>query len=129
MFTLDQIKLAHSQVKSGADFPKYLQDLKELGVSVYETFVKNGNTNYSGINDYKISSGAKYDELSIAEISNSEDFKNDLKAHQQGKTDYSTFCKDSAKSGVEKWIVDTKKMTCSYYDLAGNEMLVEIIPQ
>ena len=129
MFTLDQIKSSHSKVKSGADFPKFVLEIKGLGVTAYETFVNNGNTNYLGINDYKISSGAKYDELSIAEISNPEDFKNDLKAHQQGKTDYPTFCKDSAKSGVEKWIVDTEKMTCSYYDLAGKEMLVDVIPQ
>lgn len=27
MFTLDQIKAAHNKVKSGADFPAYIQDL------------------------------------------------------------------------------------------------------
>ena len=32
MFTLEQIKLAHSKVKSGADFPAYIKELKALGV-------------------------------------------------------------------------------------------------
>jgi len=54
--------------------------------------------------------------------------KFDLKAHQQGKTDYSTFCSDCAKSGVEKWAVSMEEMTCSYFDKAGNKLLVEVIP-
>lgn len=37
----------------------------------------------------------------MAEKANPEQFKSDLKAHQEGKTDYPTFCEDSAKSGVE----------------------------
>jgi uncharacterized protein YbcV (DUF1398 family) len=56
-------------------------------------------------------------------------FRLDLKAHQQGKTDYATFCNDCAKSGVEKWTVRMDQMTCTYYDKAGNELLVEAIPQ
>ena len=30
MFTLEQIKQAHSQVESGADFPSYIQEIKKL---------------------------------------------------------------------------------------------------
>ena len=33
MFTLDQIREAHSRVKSGADFPKYARELTEMGVT------------------------------------------------------------------------------------------------
>ena len=32
MFTIQQIKEAHSKVKSGSDFPKYVQDIIALGV-------------------------------------------------------------------------------------------------
>ena len=39
MFTLEQIKSAHSKVKSGADFPNYVQDIIKLGVIFYETHV------------------------------------------------------------------------------------------
>ena len=129
MFTVEQIKAAHSKVKSGADFPAYIQDIKKLGVTFYETFVTDGHTDYSGANDYKTSSVAKYDSLTIAPVSNIEQFKTDIKAHQQGKTDYPTFCNDCAKSGIEKWAVCMDKMTCTYYDKAGNEILVEQIPQ
>ena len=129
MFTLEQIKAAHSKVKSGADFPNYVQDLIKLGVTFYETYVSDGHTDYLGTNDYKTSSAPKYSQLIIAEQSDVEQFRLDLKAHQQGKTDYATFCNDCAKSGVEKWTVRMDKMTCTYYDKAGNEMLVEAIPR
>lgn len=128
MFTVQQIKDAHSKVKSGADFPKYIQDIIALGVTAFETFVFDNHTVYYGINNFQTSSEGFFETLTIAEQSNLEQFKADLKSHQQGKTDYMTFLKDCAKSGVEKWIVAMDKMTCSYYDKAGNEMIVEIIP-
>ena len=128
MFTLDQIKAAHSKVKSGTDFPRYIKDLIELGVSSYHTFVTDGHAKYFGKDAYHIKSDTKYPALNVAEKSNSETFINRLKIHQQGQTDYLTFCNDSANNGVEKWIVDTQKMTCTYYDLAGNIMLEEKIP-
>ncbi len=129
MFTIEQIKAAHSKVKSGADFPAYIQDIKKIGVTYYEAFVSDGHIDYYGANDYKTSSDSTYDALTIATTSNIEQFKTDLKAHQQGKTDYPTFCSDCAKSGIEKWVVCMDKMTCTYYDLAGTELLVEQIPQ
>ena len=129
MFTVEQIKAAHSKVKSGADFPAYIQDLKKLGVTSYETYVIDGHTDYFGENDYKTSSSAHYEALNLGDVSNAEQFKADLKAHQQGKTDYPTFCNDCAKSGIEKWAVCMNKMTCTYYDTAGNDILVEQIPQ
>jgi len=129
MFTIEQIKTAHLKVKSGADFPNYVQDLIKLGVTSYETYVSDGHTDYSGKDGYKTSTVQKYSQLIIAEQSDAEQFRLDLKAHQQGKTDYATFCNDCAKSGVEKWTVRMDKMTCTYYDKAGNEILVEAIPQ
>ena len=128
MFTIEQIKAAHSKVKSGADFPAYITDIKQLGVTGYETYVSDGHTDYSGENDFKSSTPAKYDALIISESSNAEQFKDDLKAHQRGETNYLKFCSDCAKSGVEKWIVSMDNMSCTYYDKAGNEILVEAIP-
>ncbi len=55
-------------------------------------------------------------------------FINRLKFHQQGQTDYMTFCNDCAKTGVEMWMVDTKELTCTYYDISGKKMLEEKIP-
>jgi uncharacterized protein YbcV (DUF1398 family) len=86
-------------VKSGADFPAYIQDIKKSGVTQYETF----------------------------EV-NAEQFKIDLKAHQQGLTDYDSFIRSCAKFGIAKWIVRINEMTCTYYDKTGTKILVEEIP-
>jgi uncharacterized protein YbcV (DUF1398 family) len=129
MFTLEQIEKAHEKVKSGADFPKYIQEIKEMGVTVFETWVKDSHTEYFGKNDYRTRSKSQYEILIISETSNLEKFSAQLKAHQQGKTDYYTFCKNCAESGIEKWVVSLEAMTCIYYDKLGNEILVEKIPQ
>jgi uncharacterized protein YbcV (DUF1398 family) len=128
MFTLDQIKAAHGKVKSGADFPEYVQDLIVLGVEKYNTYVSDSHTEYFGKNDYQVKSAPKYAALVVAESGDKEKFHKRLKIHQQGQTDYATFCKDAAESGVEKWTVDMKKMTCVYYDKAGNKIFSEAIP-
>ena len=129
MFTIQQIKKAHSKVKSGADFPQYMQDIIQLGVISFETFVFDNHTDYYGNNNFTISSEGRQEILSVADKSNIEQFKTDLKIHQQGKTDYPIFLADCAKSGVEKWVVVMNRMTCSYYDKSGKEMLVEKIPE
>ncbi len=128
MFTIEQIKEAHSKVKSGADFPQYVQDIIKLGVVRYSTFVTDGQAGYSGENGYHITSPAKYAALEIAPTGNKEQLERDLKAHQAGRSDYSTFCQQAADAGVEKWIVDTVTMTCTYHDMAGNVMVAEVIP-
>jgi len=105
-----------------------MQDIITLGVTSFETFVYDNHTNYYGKKDFQTSSEGFIEILVIADKSNIEQFQSDLKAHQQGKTDYMTFLNDCAKSGVEKWIVVMDGMTCSYYDKAGNEIVAEIIP-
>lgn len=128
MFTIDQIKEAHSNVKSGADFPKFIQELILIGVKSYNSFVADGHTDYFGLDNFKLSSSAKYELLNISNSISKTQFILDLKAHQNGQTDYPTFCNDCAKSGVFKWTVNLTKMTCTYFDSAFNELLVEQIP-
>lgn len=128
MFTLNQIKAAHSKVKSGADFPAYIEDLKKLGITCYETFVDDGHTEYYSANSHQVSSPAQYSSRTVASTANRTQFQTDLKAHQAGETDYQTFCKDCAKSGIEKWVVILDEMTCTYFDKEEDEVLVEVIP-
>ena len=129
MFTVEQIEQAHEKVKSGADFPKYIQNIKQMGVTAFEIWVADSHTDYFGNDDYKISSQPQYKDLVIENGSNNEKFSYYLKIHQQGETDYFTFCKHCAETGIEKWFVCLDKMTCTYYDKAGTEILVEKIPQ
>ena len=128
MFTIEQIEESNSKVKSGGDFPRLVQDLIALGIITNEVYVIDGHAEFFGKDDFCVKSGAIYPPLAIAEKSDEKKFKDYLKIHQQGQTDYPTFCQHSAETGVEKWTLDFNKMTCTYFDKEGNKMLVETIP-
>jgi uncharacterized protein YbcV (DUF1398 family) len=129
MFTVEQIELAHNKVKSGADFPKYIQEIKEMGVTAFDTWVTDSHTVYFGKGDFRTASKPQYAQLTIAAICDKDKFSLHLKSHQRGETDYSQFCRHCAETGIEKWSVSLDAMTCTYYDKAGKEILIEIIPR
>lgn len=128
MFTVEQIKEANAKVKSGADFPRLAQDLIDLGVKTNDVYVRDGHAEYFGTDNHAVKTNAIYPVIEVADESDAEKFKNYLKIHQQGQTDYPTFCQHSAETGVEKWTLDFDKMTCTYLNKKGSEMLVEKIP-
>lgn len=129
MFTVEQIKVAHSKVKSGAEFPAYVKEIKAMGVTHYEAYVSDGHIDYHGAANYMAKVPASYEALPIADMVRPEEFKRELIAHQQGKSDFLTFIKMCADVGIEKWAICMDKMTCTYYDKSGREILVEHIPQ
>ncbi len=128
MFTIEQIFAAHDKVKSGADFPIYIKEIKDLGVIGFETRVIDSQTHYIGKDGYKIASQPQYENLFINDVTDKEKFLSYLKMHQQAATDYPTFCKHCATTGIEKWYADLGAMTCTYFDKHNNEILVEMIP-
>ena len=127
MFTIEQIKEAHAKVKSGADFPNYIQDLIILGVKGYDTFVHDGHVEYYGVNNYNVTADEKYAEIKVADFPNKELFIELLVKHQHGETDYLTFCNDAAQCGIANWRVDILEMTCTYFDKSEHELLIEKI--
>lgn len=52
-------------------------------------------------------------------------------AHSKVKSgaDFLTFIKMCASAGIEKWEINMEKMTCTYFNKTGNEILIEQIPQ
>ncbi len=128
MFTLQQIADTHARVRSGANFPAYVRDMGALGVDAYELYVSDGHARYFGADGFTISSDARPEALKIAGLGSSADLQAALRIHQQGGTDYDTFCRDAAAAGVEKWTVNMRELRCSYSDQAGNILLTEEIP-
>ena len=128
-FTLDQIHEAFKKVKSGADFPQFVQDLKSIGVSHYDNYVADGRTTYYGTNDFTVDGEPKYSSMTVNTESSAEKLKYSISIHQQGQTDYPTFCSQAADAGVEKWTTHMIEMTVTYLDRKGNKLTVEPIPQ
>ena len=128
-FTWNQIQEAAQKVKSGADFPQFIQDLKSMGVTRYDTFVADGRTLYYAANNAMVDGKAKYEAIAVNPTGEAAKLKHCITIHQQGQTDYATFCLQAAEAGVEKWTTHMVEMTVTYLDQGGNIMLVERIPQ
>jgi len=128
MFTIAQIKQAHSKVKTGEDFPAYIQDIIQLGVQGYDTFVNDGHVEYFGANDFRTAATDTYERITVAPSANKERFIEFLVMHQGGQTDYLTFCHHAAQCGIAKWSVNIIEMTCSYFDLSDATIIIEKIP-
>lgn len=128
MFTVEQIKEKMMQVKTGADFPVLALNLKNLGVTYYETKMEDGSSIFHGENGYELLAGANYEPMTVADKVNLEQLKIDISNHQQGKSDYFEISRQCANNGIEKWAVCLSTMTCTYIDKAGNKVWVETIP-
>ena len=129
MFTQDQIYKALEKVKSGADFPQFVQDLKQMGVTHYDNFVSDGRTTYFGHHGVALNGAPKYPNLEVNNTSSSTGLKHAISIHQQGQTDYLTFCRQAAEAGVEKWTTHMMAMTVTYLDKKGQILTVEPIRQ
>lgn len=127
MFTLDQINEIHERLGKQATLPEYLLALKAIGVDKYDSFITDGHSEYFGKDNQKIVSLPVHKKLIIANTSNREDLLKHLSLHNQGKTDYLEMSRGLADSGTERWSFDTSKMTITYSDKEGQEMLVEAI--
>jgi uncharacterized protein YbcV (DUF1398 family) len=130
MFTAEQIKAAHAKTKTGADYPRFVQDAKKLGVHHYDYIVENGSTIWYDKDGNNITT-LPNDSINrkVSDTSSSEMLKKYILQHQQGGSDYSTFCRQAAEVGVARWSSDLEKMVCSYYDKNNMEMYAEPIPE
>lgn len=129
MFSIEDIKAAESKIKTGADFPQFIKEIKELGVFRNDVYVANGLSVYFGEDDFSVqASPNEYPSLIINDESSTVKLNHALKIHQNGETDYFTFCKQAADAGVEKWVIDMNAMTCTYLDTEQNELVKEEIP-
>ncbi|HAX73834.1 MAG TPA: phage envelope protein [Firmicutes bacterium] len=128
MFTKEQIELAHRKVKSGADFSKYVKEIKEMGVKSHEVVLLDGTWIFKGANETAVKFQKGLTNVHIATQSDPKQFKQILTNHQNGETDYPTFCMQAGESGVERWFSDFEQMTVTYLDSNGDIVAVEPIP-
>ncbi|MDV7400724.1 DUF1398 family protein, partial [Arthrospira platensis SPKY1] len=90
--------------------------------------VADGRTIYHGAPPFTLEGAPKYPTLAIQAVGSAEKLKHAIAIHQQGETDYPTFCVQAAEAGVEKWITHMLDMTVTYLDQQGNRLAVEPIP-
>ncbi len=126
MFTIEQINGLHTRFGRAETLGEYVMALNAIGVERYDSYLTDGHTEFFGGN-HQVNSPPAHDYLPIASRSDKEKFFQHLSLSEQGKSTYLKMSKGLAESGIEKWTVDTGKSTMTFYDYAGNEMLVESI--
>lgn len=128
MFTARQIKEAYAKVKSGSDYPGYVQELKALGVTHYDYVVESDSNVFYGDKGFSLKVENQHDRVQVAGRSSKEKLQDAISVHQKGQTDFKAFRGQAADAGVEKWVSDLEKMQVHYYDKAGTLLLSEPIP-
>jgi uncharacterized protein YbcV (DUF1398 family) len=127
MFTIEHINDLPARLGSARTLPEYVQALKALGVERYESYLTDGHSEYFGQGGHRVDSPPVHEVLPVAETGQRETFLQHLRQHEQSLTTYLQMSRGLAQSGIEKWTVDTGRMTMTFYDKAGREMLVEQI--
>jgi uncharacterized protein YbcV (DUF1398 family) len=127
MFTIEQINDLHARLGSARTLAEYVRALKALGVERYDSYLADGHSEYFGQGGYKTVSPPEREVLPVAAIGQCETFLQHLGRHERCETTYLEMSGGLAESGIEKWTVDTGRMTMTFYDKAGIEMLVEHI--
>lgn len=127
MFTVEQINDLHARLGSAKTLAQYLRALKALGVERYDSYLSDGHSEYFGQGGQRVISPPEHEVLAVEETGQREAFLEHLRRHEQRQTTYLEMSIGLAQSGIEKWTVDTGRMTMTFYDKAGREMLVEHI--
>jgi uncharacterized protein YbcV (DUF1398 family) len=124
MFAIEQINDLHARLGSARTLQEYVLALKALGIERYDSYLADGHFGQDG---HKVISPPVHEVLPVAETGQRETFLQHLRRHEQRETTYLEMSRGLAQSGIEKWTVDTGRMTMTFYDKAGSEMLVELI--
>jgi uncharacterized protein YbcV (DUF1398 family) len=125
MLTIEQINDLHARLGGVRTLSDYVRALKALGVERYDSYLADGHSEYFGQGGFRVVSPPVHEVLFIAETSQRETFLEHLRRHEQGQTTYLEMSRRLAQCGIEKWTVDISRMTMTFSDRAGAEMLVE----
>jgi uncharacterized protein YbcV (DUF1398 family) len=125
MFTLEEIQAIHDELKNG--LPEFVQKLGAVGVRRYVTYISDGHSIYFGPDNLSLTSAPVHEPLAVSRSSDREQALRSVERHERNLTDYLTFSKELADSGVETWIVDIREGTIKFCDMTGKSMLEQTI--
>ncbi|HCY7534341.1 TPA: DUF1398 family protein [Staphylococcus aureus] len=127
-FKLSAIQQAHHQF-TGVDFPKLFKAFKDMGMTYNIVNIQDGTATYVHQSEDDIVTSSVKSNHPVAPSSNQSIVQDVLTRHQQGQTDFETFCDEMAQAGIYKWHIDIQAGTCTYIDLQEQAIISELIPQ
>ena len=101
-FTLSAIQQAHQQF-TGVDFPKLFKAFKDMGMTYNIVNIQDGTATYVHQSEDDIVTSSVKSNHPVAQKSNKTIVQDVLTRHQQGQTDFETFCDEMAEAGIYKY--------------------------
>lgn len=114
---------------TGVDFPKLFKAFKDMGMTYNIVNIQDGTATYVHQSEDDIVTSSVKSNHPVAQKSNKTIVQDVLTRHQQGQTDFETFCDEMAEAGIYKWHIDIQAGTCTYIDLQDQAVISELIPQ
>jgi len=114
MFTIEQINDLHARLGSAKTLQEYVRALKAIGVERYDSYLADGHSEYFGQGGHRVVSPPVHEVLPVAETGQRETFLQHLSRHQRRQTTYVEMSRGLAQSGIEKWTVDTGRLTMTF---------------
>jgi uncharacterized protein YbcV (DUF1398 family) len=127
MFTIEQSNDFHDRSGSAKTFTEYVLALKARGVERSDSYLCDGHSEYFGPCGRGVVSPPVHEVLAVAETGEREIFLEHLRRHERRETTYLQMSRGLAQSAIEKWTVYPDRITMTFYDKTGREMLVELI--
>jgi uncharacterized protein YbcV (DUF1398 family) len=125
LFTIEQIDDLHERLGTMESLPDYLRSLSRIGVAWFDSYLRDGHSEFFSSDGRSVVSEAAHELLTIADVADRASVIDHLAQHQRGETDYVTLSMGLAASGVEKWTMDTNDLIVTYLDRRGNRLLIE----
>lgn len=110
------------QVRNESDFLKFLTELKQNNISYYIYFVATGNVKVVTSSDSYVSMKSDRGLIKINSEASSCLTRIAAKRHFTHVTAFDQYCRELARAGVFKWVVDVNEVN-RYYWSKDNQLL------
>jgi uncharacterized protein YbcV (DUF1398 family) len=127
VINLAQIDEIHGRLGSQETLADYVRALRSIGVTRYDSFVRDGHSEFVDAGGGTVVTPAVHSPLEISAVVDAGAARLHLDRHARGETGYLEMSHGLAASGIDRWTVDTAAMTMAFRDGNGNACIVEAI--
>ena len=125
MVTLAEIDEVHDRLGKADTLGEYCRALAGLGVTGYASYVVDGRTAFQTADGRTLMTGAHHEPIEVAPQPDHAAVQGALARAAAGEVGYVEMSRLLGAAGLERWSVDTARLTMTYTDVLGDVVLVE----
>ena len=125
MVTLADLDVVHERLGKADTLDAYCRALADLGVIGYDSYVIDGRTEFHLDAGDDLVTPAHHDLVDMASEPDHAAVRSTLARAEAGELGYVEMSILLGAAGLERWSVDTQRLTMTYTDVLGEAVLVE----